>query len=372
MLKVLHIVTHMNRGGLETMIMNYYRKIDRNIIQFDFLVHRQERGDYDDEIEKMGGIIYRLPALNPLSFTYRKRLKQFYREHNEYSIVHSHLDCMSSLPLKYAKKYLVPIRIAHSHNISQEKNAKYVLKIFYKHMIPLYANYYFACSDEAGKWMFGTKDFILMRNAIDSTVFDFNSDVRNEVRREFGISDDELVIGHIGRFNHQKNHKFLFDVFKELIQIDDNARLLLVGNINESNDAYEQCNKLGILSRTIFTGVRGDINRIIQGMDFFVFPSLFEGLPVTLVEVQSSGLPCVISDKVPAESILTKNLVSIMSLSEPASDWAQLIISRRGEHRYGRVSEIKNSGFDIIEAAKWLEKTYQDMYNKTKACSYNE
>ena len=188
-IRVLHIVTYMGRAGLETMLMNYYRNIDREKVQFDFLVHRDFEADYDAEILSLGGKIYRLPKLNPFSKSYRKALDSFFKEHTEYKIVHSHLDCMSSIPLKYAKKNNVPVRIAHSHNNNQDRDAKYLLKLFYRNKIKKYATDLFSCSIEAGKWMFKTDNFTVLNNAIDAAKYSYNKETAAKVRADLGVSE---------------------------------------------------------------------------------------------------------------------------------------------------------------------------------------
>lgn len=167
-IRVLQVVTHMNRGGLETMIMNYYRQIDREKVQFDFLTHRpeSEKKDYNDEILALGGRIFHLPKLNPFSPFYLKQVHLFFRNHPEYKIIHVHLDCMSSVILKIAEMEGVPVRIAHSHSSNQDKNLKYLLKVIYKRSIKKYATHLFACGETAGKWMFGTDNFHIISNAI--------------------------------------------------------------------------------------------------------------------------------------------------------------------------------------------------------------
>ena len=361
-MRVLHIVTHMNRGGLETMIMNYYRKMDKDKVQFDFLVHRENRGDYDDEIESLGGKIYRLPFLNPLSVTYRIALDSFFKNHStEYDIVHCHLDCMAGLPLKYAKKYNLSVRIAHAHNTSQEKNIKYAIKSFYKRLIPRYATHLFACSNAAGKWMFESNTFEVMHNAIDSKEFEYNQYIRDDVRKELGFNDEEIVIGHIGRFDLQKNHTFLINIFSEAFRINSNTKLLLIGDGELRAEIQDQVRALGLVENVVFTGVRADIPRLLQAMDVFVFPSLFEGLPVTMVEAQASGLPCVISDKVPKESVLVSDIVSIINLSASPKNWAECVLDVSRKKRIGRANEIIENGFDIVAASDWLEKKYSSM-----------
>ena len=182
-IRVLHVVTYMGRGGLETMIMNYYRYIDRSKIQFDFLVHRQFRADYDDEIESLGGRIYRLPQLIPWSYSYKKALNQFFADHPDYKIVHVHQDCLSSVILRAAKKHGIPVRISHSHTSNQDKNLKYLLKLWYKRRIPQYATALLACGKDAGDWMFGGASYQIINNAIDTTAYTYDTNKRVELRQ---------------------------------------------------------------------------------------------------------------------------------------------------------------------------------------------
>lgn len=251
MLRILHIVTYMGRGGLETMIMNYYRNIDRTKIQFDFLVHRQEKADYDDEILSLGGHIYHMPMLNPFSKAYFNALDDFFDNH-KYDIVHSHLDCMSAYPLKIAQKYGVKVRIAHSHNKSQDKNLKYPIKLLSKHLIPKYATHLFSCGKEAGDWMFGGNAYTVLNNAIDAEKYRYNCQIRNQVRDELKISKSDFVIGHVGRFAPPKNHPFLIDVFKSVHDKNRNSKLLLVGTGNGQSNIREKVDNLGLSDSVIF------------------------------------------------------------------------------------------------------------------------
>lgn len=353
-IRILHIVTYMGRGGLETMLMNYYRAIDRAKVQFDFLTHRDFRADYDDEIEALGGKIYRLPNLNPFSRSYLGALDRFFREHPEYRIVHSHLDCMSAIPLKAAKKHGVPVRIGHAHNSNQPRDAKYLLKLFYKRMIAGQATQLFACSEEAGRWMFGNADFRVLNNAIDAGKYAFDADIRSTVRRELGLPADALVVGHVGRFDPQKNHRFLVEIFEKM---PEDARLLLVGDGVLRPDVEQQAEALGIRDRILFTGVRTDVDRLLQAMDVFLMPSLFEGLPVSIVEAQAAGLPCLISDKVPIECKKTE-LVTQIPLDASPAEWAEAVLSAAEAPRGDTLSRIREAGFDIRANAEWLQNYY--------------
>ncbi len=356
MLRVLHVVTDMGRGGLETMLMNYYRNIDRTKVQFDFLTHRQKRCDYDDEIEVLGGKIYRLPRLNPWSNTYIKALQHFFAEHTEYEIVHSHIDCMSAIPLKAARDAGVPIRIAHSHSSNQDKNFKYFLKMYYKRKISNYATNLYACSEAAGKWMFGEHSFSVLPNAIDTKQYAYNIQKSIEIRKELGL-DNALVIGHVGRFSEVKNHKFLVDIFNEVYKKKDNVKLLLVGDGQTLSEIRERVQRLQLSDSVIFTGIRSDVADVLQAMDVFVLPSLYEGLPVTIIEAQASGLPCLISDKVPIECKKT-DLVNQIGLNETATVWTERILEVAKEERRDTSSEIVRAGFDIRENAKQLQHFY--------------
>ena len=353
-IRVLHVVTYMGRGGLETMLMNYYRHIDRDKVQFDFLVHRDFEADYDQEILALGGKIYHLPPLNPIGREYLLQLEAFFAEHREYKIVHCHLDCMAGIPLRMAKKYDVPIRIAHAHNSNQIKNTKYLLKLFYRGIIPKYATKLFACGDKAGTWMFRTKKFKVLNNAIDAKQYVYSSTVAAEVREMLGILPDELVCGHVGRFMTQKNHDFLLRVFA---QMPDYTKLLLVGDGELRKPMEKLAEELGVRNRVLFMGIRDDVNRLLQAMDVFVFPSLFEGLPVSVIEAQAAGVPCILSDQVSRESKLVDE-VEFLSLNESTEAWVQHILRYQPGSKANTYGIICDAGYDIVKNAEWLQNFY--------------
>lgn len=355
MIRILHVVTYMGRGGLETMLMNYYRHMDRSRVQFDFLVHREFEADYDAEILALGGKIYRLPPLNPVSKAYLDGLDAFFAAHPEYRIVHCHLDCMAAIPLKAAKKHGVPVRIAHAHSSSQTKDKKYLLKLLFKRGIPRYATELFACSRAAGEWMFGGQRFQVLNNAIDSARYVYGPEAAQQMRAALSIPDDALVVGHVGRFDPPKNHEFLLRIFAGL---PENTRLLLVGNGQLRQAAEDQARELGISGRVIFTGIRSDVDRLLQAMDVFVFPSLYEGLPVSLIEAQAAGLPCLISDKVPIECKKT-DLVYQIPLSAGEDAWAKAVQIAAATARGDTSAQIREAGFDIVSNARWLQEFYE-------------
>lgn len=357
MLRILHVVTDMNRGGLETFLMNYYRKIDRDEIQFDFLVHREAKAEYDDEIESMGGIIYRFQRLNPFSVIYKKKLGVFFDNHPEYKIVHVHQDCLSSVILKVAQEHGVKVRIAHSHSSSQNKDIKYPIKLFFKRFISEYATSLIACSDEAGKWMFNGASYITLNNAIDAEKYVYNPQIRGKVRKKLGIDSDELVVGHVGRFSPPKNHNFIIEVF-EVIRKRKRAKLLLVGEGYLQKQVEKKVKDMHLESAVIFTGLRTDVSDLLQAMDVFVFPSLYEGLPLSIIEAQAAGLPCLISEKVPIECKKT-SAVQQIELSKGASEWADYAINAAKSIRKNTYNDICIAGYDVKENVKWLEEFYK-------------
>ena len=359
-IRVLHVVTHMNRGGLETMIMNYYRKIDKSLIQFDFLTHRpiDEKKDYEDEILNMGGRIYHISRLNPFSPAYHSSLDSFLKKHPEYSIIHVHQDCLSGIILRHAKKAGIPVRIAHCHSSNQDKNLLYPIKLFYKRNIRKYATKMIACGEVAGKWMFGLESsFDVLPNAIDSEQYTYSHETRMRLRKELKIAPDTLVIGHVGRFCTVKNHSFLIDVFKEVLNINSNALLVLVGQGETMDYARSKVHDLDMDAKVLFLGLRKDVAELLQMMDVFVLPSIYEGVPVSIIEAQAAGLKCVISSGVPLDCKVT-NLVTQLDLEKGIDVWSQQIISNSVYQRMSTSEQINKAHYDIVENVKWLQDLY--------------
>ena len=377
--RILHIVTYMGRGGLETMLMNYYRHINREKVQFDFLVHRDFEADYDSEILQLGGKIYHMSRLIPWSRKYKKELKQFFLKHPEYKIVHVHQDCLSSVALGCAKECGVPVRIAHSHNSSQDKNLKYLIKKYYMKKIPVYATDLFACSKSAGNWMFGKNKYHILYNAIDIEKYKYESKESIRLKDKLGLKN-ELVIGHVGRFNPQKNHTFLIDVYYECLKKNQNIKLLLIGDGDGKEAIKRKVKKLGIEDKVLFMGVRNDVEKFLQIMDIFVFPSCYEGLGIVAVEAQAAGLPCVISDTIPnvcfvthfgksttgGGSTITQQLVKKESLDVPLSKWVNDIFKYSKLERRDHSKEVSIAGYDIENEAKKLERYYLRKAGKVK------
>lgn len=369
-IRVLHVIGIMNRGGAETMIMNLYRHIDRSKVQFDFVENSSEPAIFDEEIISLGGRIYRCPHYNGKNhFTYVKWWNEFFQAHSkEYPIVHGHLGSTAAIYLAIAKKYGV-YTIAHSHSSGTDHSLRSYLYQMMSYNTRNVADYFFACSEAAGKDRFGRKvisgdHYAVLNNAIDVNRFSYNPSVRNAVRDELGIRQNQLVVGHIGRYTKEKNHEFILKVFSELKKMDSNARLLMIGDGPLHTQIMQAAEQLGLSSDVIFTGVRSDVERLVQAMDVFVLPSLYEGLPVTMVETQAAGLPCIISDKVPPECILTEGLVDVMPLSASPGAWAEKILAKRAIPRTDRRAEIAAHGFDITTEAVKLQEFYLKAYEQ--------
>lgn len=359
-IRILQCVNDMHRAGLETMLMNYYRNIDRSKIQFDFLTHRPYKSDYDDEIISLGGKVYYAPRLYPQNYPkYFKWMKEFFKNHPEYKIVHSHIDVMSYLPLLAAKKNNIPIRIAHSHSTSIDRDIKYLMKRYFKSKIKKVATHNLACGERAGQFLFKDNHFDIIPNAVDAQKFYFDKDIRHKKRKELGL-ENKFVIGHVGRFCYPKNHKFLIDIFNEVIKKDESATLLLVG-IGENYDKIKNyVLDLQLNNNVIFLGNRADTNELYQAMDVFVLPSIFEGIPLVGVEAQFADLPCVFSDAV-SDEVQFNDKVQYISLNENLNRWAETILKYKSDKRKKDRKAIKNSNYDIKNAHSTLENYYLNL-----------
>lgn len=361
-IRVLQVVTVMNRAGLETMLMNYYRAIDRTKVQFDFLVHRAERGDYDDEIEKLGGKIYRFSPMTIRSmFGYKKKIKNFLLEHPEHRVVHSHIDALSALPLSGAKDAGVPTRIAHSHTNSFDKNAKLIVRHCMKPFIRLYATDFMGCSEAAIRFMFGkkVKEYSVINNAIDVVKFAHNPSIRQKVRTDLALSE-KFVVGHVGRFSYPKNHEFLIDIFKEVHTQKPDSILLLVGTGENEQKIKDKVAQLGLQNDVLFLGLRTDIPDLMQAMDIFVMPSRYEGIPVVAIEAQASGLVCVFSSAV-NNSLDVTGKCQFINLRQHPKEWAGNILRVVEESERADIAEkIVDAKYSIKEAAANLLAIYQE------------
>ena len=354
-------------GGVEAVIMNYYRNIDRSKIQFDFICDSDSINIPYDEIEKLGGRVILCPPYQQI-FKYIKELIKIFKE-NDYKIVHSNINALSIFPLYAAKKAGVPIRIAHSHSTSNKKEwKKNLIKNCLRPFSKVYATHYFACSELAGRWLFGNKVFdskkvTIINNAIDVDMFEYDENVRNKKRKELGIKESTLVVGHVGRFVAQKNHMFLIDIFNEVLKKNSDSLLLLVGQGPKENEIKEKLKNLGIEKKVMFLGQRNDVSELYQVMDVFLFPSLYEGLGIVLIEAQVSRLPCIASTEVPEVAKVSENF-SFLSLDELAGVWADKVIELFMCKRNVNLNFFRRFGYDILIESGKLESLYYELYEK--------
>lgn len=362
MIRVLQMIGSLELGGSQAMIMNIYRNIDRNAIQFDFIVDRIEHMEYKEEIETLGGIVYTMPTFKGTNVIEIKRAwRKFFLQHTEYKVLHSHVRSYASLYIPIAKKNGITT-IIHSHSTSNGRGVQAMIKKMMQYSLRYQADYLFSCSDKAGAWLFGKsalkhKNYKMISNAIDSQRFAFDEDKRIEIRKELHI-ENKFVVGNVGRLVIPKNHQFLIDIFISVLHKDANSCLLLVGDGELRNLLEKKCQQLGIQDAVMFLGSQSYVEKYYMAMDVFVFPSLWEGLGIAAVEAQAAGLSCVISDRVPKEVDIGSGLISIVRISDNSEKWADKIVAQKGKTRISQTKAIKNAGFDISNSAYRLQQFY--------------
>ena len=344
------------------MVMNLYRAVDREKIQFDFVIHTDKHCDFTDEVLSLGGRIFSAPRYNVRNhFAYKKWWNKFFSEHPEYKVIHGHMFTIASIYLKIANKYGL-VTISHCHSSSGKRGMKGFAKSVLRRSVKSTAKWLFTCSDKGGKWLYGKdvtkrKNYILLTNAIDTDKYVYDENLEKEVREEFNLGE-KFVVGHVGRIFAPKNHKYLLEVFKEILKEKPDAHLMIVGTGPMEEEVKGWIKDMGLEDSVTMTGVRSDVNRIMQAFDCFVFPSLYEGLPVTVVEAQTASLPCFVSDTVTDEVCLTE-LVKMLSIEKAPSEWAKEIIKKTdGFKKYNTKQKIVDAGYDIASTASWLQEFY--------------
>jgi len=362
--RVLNVLGTTNLGGAESRVMELYRAMDKRKVQFDFLVHTDKEGQYDAEIKQLGGRIYHVPRFRVINtLSYRKALSRFFGEHKEFVAVQGHMTSTAAIYLPIAKKAGVPMTIAHARSAGVDRGLKGIATKILRRSLKYKTDFCFTCSAEAAEAVYG-KNWIeagkvwTIPNAIDVQRFVFQEKVREQVRKELEF-DHEFVIGHVGRFGFMKNHSYLIDIFAQLCKIRDDAALVLIGEGELKQEIQEKVNQLGLEKRVRFLGNRFDVERYYQAFDYFVFPSLFEGLPGSVAEAQASGLRCLVSDKVTKEAALT-DLVTYKSVEEPAASWASEVMrnSKKALVREDMRAAIAARDFDVQKLAAKMEAFY--------------
>ncbi|AFM02111.1 glycosyltransferase [Desulfitobacterium dehalogenans ATCC 51507] len=364
-IRIAQVIGKANLSGVDTVVMEYYRHINRERIQFDFIIDGYDETPVDEEILQLGGCIYKVAPYEQNVFESVNQWSKIFKE-NRYQMVHAHLNTLNVFPLYAAWRAGVPVRITHNHSTAasgegKKTKMKYVLRLLAR----LFATHYCACSAFAGKWLFGESFYDsgkvrLIKNAIDIEKFSYNEQVRNRIRREFHL-DGKLVVGHVGRFVYQKNHDFLIDIFSEIHKENADAVLVMVGSGELEQEIRQKAESFGLTGSALFLGIRNNVNDILQAMDVFLFPSHYEGLGMAVIEAQAAGLLTIVSEAVPREAKIT-DLMEYCNLSQPASVWAEKVLALIKAGSYERQTqneELEQAGYDIIEEANRLQGWYE-------------
>lgn len=371
--RVLHVLGGLNLGGAESRVMDLYRCMDRDKVQFDFLIHRRDIGSavcqkhfYEEEVEALGGKVYALPKFMVYNYpAYRRAARDFFRAHHEFAVVQGHMTSTAAIYLPQAKKAGVPVVCAHARSAGVDKGIKGIITKLLRLPLLKKADYCLACSREAGEAVFGSKwagsaKARLVPNAINAQRFQYNPALREKMRTELSLGDS-FVIGHVGRFHYAKNHEFLLEIFGRLHQNLEKkgktCKLLLLGEGEGMAAAKAQAAALGVEKDVLFLGNHKDVEAYYQVFDLFLFPSRFEGLPGTVVEAQAAGLRCIISDRITTEVGISE-LVSFHSLEDGADQWAKEVECSMVYERRDRCEAVRKAGFDVQEQARRLERFY--------------
>lgn len=367
MIRILQIVDNMDLGGIQAFIMNTYRVLVKQGVQFDFLVFHERKQLYENEILTLGGKVYKLPSRRDGFFKCRKALKKFFDEHKGYKVVHYQTSSLSFLmPLEIAAMYNIPIRIIHSHSTSfQGSKIHYYLHKINKKRIKKIATKYYSCGKLASQWMFSNsgceKQVELIYNGIDISKYSFNQNNRERIRQELSLKE-AYVIGNVGRLSEVKNQKFIIDILTKLKQkTEKHVVLMLVGDGELRSELEEYAIKKNVSDDVLFLGTRSDVADLLQAMDVMIMPSLYEGFPVAMVEAQASGLPCIVSSNITTEAIIKSN-VKMLDLNSPISVWISEI-----DMNYNRIENndsLIEAGFDISHVTKKLLSVYTQYENR--------
>ena len=360
MIRVLHIVSVLRRGGVETMLMNFYRNINRDEVQFDFIAHGSEIGDYEPEIKSMGGFVFHVRTKSESFFGNLKDIRTIVSE-NKYRIVEVHQDAMSVFALKAAKQGGAPIRIAHAHSTSMPPSK--FGKLIYPYAIKRttkYANVKFSCSKKSAEYLYNgdVADTEYIYNGIDIEKFAFSKFEREKQRAMYSLNS--FILAQVGNFMYPKNQHFTLLVFRELLKLRPDARLFFCGSGVDLEIIREVAVEMGVDKAIIFAGSIGNMHQMLSAFDAVIMPSFYEGFPVSLIEAQCAGLPCVVSDTITRETEIT-DLICYKSLNEAPALWAKEICDKTVKNRESYAQKVRDAGFDVMEIAKKLQNRYCDL-----------
>ena len=375
MIRIAVIMGKMDSGGKKNLVMEYYRHIDRDKVQFDFICDSDSQAIPDDEIRSLGGRVYRIAPYQRIIRNMLDIRKLCIDNH--YPVMHAYNSTMNVFPMFVAKMTCVPVRMSESLSMAHEGEFKTVLKKMLKPMSKWFATHYMSCGEDCGRWQFGDKLFDAGKVAVFKTVVNteynsFHPEVRERTRKEFDL-DGKMVIGHIGRFVPQKNPLFLLDIVAEVFKREKDAVLLLIGDGDLKEAMLKKIEALGISKKIKYLGRREDIQQFYNAMDAFLLPSLYEGLPVVGLEAQSCGLPMFFSTEVTPEASACE-LGHFLKLSDSPKKWAEELIKAMKDNipvRRSRAEDVAKAGFDSASEALRLQKYYMDALKEAKGKTKN-
>lgn len=365
--RILTVVNSLDRGGAETMIMNLYRRFDKTKVQYDFALNKSEPCDYEPEALSMGARIYRLPRFTGANyFSCKKAWNEFWENHPEYRIVHGHLASSAFIYLASAKKHGI-YTIVHSHTAQFRSGIAGIISAVYNFPTRFIADQFFGCSTEAGRLRYGNRivastKYLNFNNAIDKNFFRFDPETRSRYRKDLNIEGRTVLI-HVGRFHEAKNHMFLLDIMSELKKQSGKYVLLLVGEGSLRPQIEKKIADLGLQTDVLLLGLRNDIPALLNSGDIFLFPSLYEGLPCSVIEAVASGLPCLISDTISPEVCICDRVVQLPITHGPEV-WVNGIIHLKTGDRCEMSEVIASSGYSIDDTARWLTEFYLGKANR--------
>lgn len=359
-IRVLHMIGSLNMGGSQAMVINLYKAIDRSKVQFDFIIDREDAVELADIVRKLGAKIYTMPTFRGTNIVQvKKAWRKFFKEHPEYKILHSHVRSYASVYVPVAKKYGVKT-IVHSHSTSNGKGILSTVKKIFQYPLRYQADYFFGCSVKSAQWLFGEKiaksdRCYIVKNSIDTKAYGLNREVRELYRGKLGVGKEKVYM-HVGRLSIAKNHMFMLDVFKQIHKLQPSSKLILVGEGELRDDIESRTKELEMTDAVTLLGNRKDVPELLQAADCFLFPSSWEGLPVSVVEAQAAGLPCFISDTITDEVVLT-DLVKKLPIKQGENCWIKAIEECDFERR-DVTQNIKEAGFDADNTSNWLKEFY--------------
>ncbi len=358
--RILFIAQHLKRAGTETFMMSVFRGVDHAQFQVDFLLYNWKETDYTQEVEAHGGRIWRVPCRRESATGWYRSLYRFFKEHaREYNAIHY---CGNGLtataPIILSWWFKIPIRISHAHNSSSQGWHNKVLHYLQRGLAKRLTTHHFACSSEAARWFFGSSPAVIIKNGIDTNLFSYNEQRREQTRKKLNIASTTTVIGHVGRFEVEKNHTFMLEVFSDFVAEKPDSLLLLIGKGTLMEQMKEKAVRLAIADKVLFLGERTDVPDLLQAMDLFLMPSIFEGQPFVLIEAQCTGLPCLISDVINDDICLTENITKL-SLRQSGKEWSQKIKAILSTFkRIDGSQTIIRQGYSTLQTIHYLEQVY--------------